>query len=108
MKKLFENFWYIIAIVMIVGGVVISFWEMFSGIWNIILDIGDGSWVKGIIFLPFSIFGSIQIIRGSCAVFKNDLPSYAPSSRIPTKDTILSILYLVVTITSYIILFIVI
>lgn len=33
-------------------------------LWQTILKVGDGSWIKGIISLPLCLIGAIQIFRG--------------------------------------------
>ena len=58
---------------------------------------GGGSIIRGIIMAPFFIFGAIQIFRGACKVFDEDLQKM--DSR---KDSIWNYFYIPVTILGYI------
>lgn len=35
---------------------------------DFIITVGNGSWVVGIILLPLSVYGAIQIVRGFCSL----------------------------------------
>ena len=102
MKKLLKEnlFWIILALIVIV--------VVISDLWEIILNIGNGSWFRGLIFLPFATIGIIQIIRGVFAIFEKDLPLNIPYNSLSKGTQIFTILYYIITIISLAILFVVI
>lgn len=73
MKKFFSNLlsniWLaLLEIILIIGAVygIVSFCEPFVTI------LGDGSLLKGILMMPFGIFGMIQFFRGAVKVLESD------------------------------------
>ena len=69
MKNFFSNIWFaFLIIILILGAVVgiVSFCEPFVTI------LGDGSVLKGILLLPFGIFGIVQFFRGAMKVLESD------------------------------------
>lgn len=61
---------------------------------------GGGSAFLGIIFAPFFIIGVIQVFRGFCSIFDNDL------KKMDTKgDSILNYFYIPATVIGYIAVF---
>lgn len=95
MKKFFKNFWLIISIiitiVIIVGCFAFGFFEIFRMIWDFILFIGGGYWVKGLLLLPFCGIGLIQIIRGIIEIMSKDINKYNDYTK---KTAILLYIYI--------------
>jgi hypothetical protein len=82
----------------------VSLFSVFLGLGSVaemvikIVEIaGGGSIIRGIIMAPFFIFGAIQIFRGACKVFDEDLRKM--DSR---KDSIWNYFYIPATIIGYI------
>lgn len=73
MKKLFSNvlFYGTIALVIIVPLTV-----FFHSTAGLIQALGNGSFVLGLIVLPFVIIGGINVFRGFCAVLDKDDKKY--------------------------------
>lgn len=38
-------------------------------LWDIVLKLGDGSWLAGILTLPFAINGLILVVKGTFTLF---------------------------------------
>jgi len=110
MKKFFKNFWWIflaiIMIIIVIGCIVVGAYDFIQDVWYFIINIGGGSWVKGLIFFPFCIMGIIQVVRGFFAIIQKDLPEDIPYIKLPWKQKALSYLYWISTILGYAILFI--
>ena len=69
MKNFFSNIWFAFLIIILILGAVagiVSFCEPFVTI------LGDGSLLKGILLLPFGIFGIVQFFRGAMKVLESD------------------------------------
>ena len=69
MKDFFSNIWFVFLIIILILGAVVgivSFCEPFVTI------LGGGSILKGILLLPFGIFGIVQFFRGIMKVFESD------------------------------------
>jgi hypothetical protein len=99
MKDFFAKFWWIllsiIMIILLIGGFTVGIWAMFQQIWEFIIKIGNGSWIKGLIFLPFLIIGIIQVARGLFSVAGKDEDLFDFDNH-PYR----MILYLIITIFS--------
>lgn len=104
-KKSFNNLFWIISCVIVIALIILA---IISGLWEIIINIGNGSWVKGLIFLPFATIGVIQITRGIFAIFEKDLLLNIPDNLLSKRTQIFTTLYYIITIISLVILFIVI
>ena len=109
MKDFFSWIWWIllaiICIIIFIAAFSIGVIEMFQVLWTIIIKIGDGSWIKGLIFLPFATIGLIQVTRGFFAILKKDIPDNIPYDSLSTKSKVLIWLYLICTAAGYYILF---
>ena len=81
--KFFEKFGNILGVIALiiilaipVCGMIFGFYQMFSTIWGILSDfilfLGNGSWIRGLILLPFCSVGLIQIIRGLIETLRKD------------------------------------
>lgn len=46
----------------------VGLYKFFDVCIKFIKNVGNGSWVVGIILLPLSVYGAIQIIRGFCSL----------------------------------------
>jgi hypothetical protein len=63
--------------------------------WSMILNIGGGSWLLGIILMPFFFIGGINIIRAFWHLFEKDIESLG------IEKYWLGILYFIVCFVSY-------
>lgn len=98
MKNFFSNIWFaFLIIILILGSVVgiVSFCEPFVTI------LGDGSILKGILLLPFGIFGIVQFFRGAMKVFESDCTDMECAGH---KQTWKLALYVLLSIISYFVL----
>lgn len=95
MKNFFSNIWFtFLIIILILGAVVgiVSFCEPFVTI------LGGGSILKGILLLPFGIFGIVQFFRGAMKVLESDCTDMECAGH---KQTWKLALYVLVSIFSY-------
>lgn len=99
MKKFLSNLFLnmlsaIMVIALILGALygIVSFCEPFVTI------LGDGSILKGILLLPFGIFGMIQFYRGAMMVLESDCTDMECAGH---KQTWKLSLYVLVSIFSY-------
>ena len=98
MKKFFNNLHdklFIAIVVLIIVAVILA------TNWSMILDIGGGSWLLGIILMPFFFIGGINIIRAFWHLFTKDAESLG------VEESWLCGLYLIVCVVSYVVFFIV-
>lgn len=108
MKNFFSYIWWIILVIICLVFFSLGIFSMLSGVLNIIINIGGGSWLKGLIFLPFATIGIIQVIRGFFAVIEKDFPNEISYDSLSLKNKIFAMLYWIITVLSYAVLFIVI
>jgi hypothetical protein len=95
MKDFFSNIWFaFLVIILILGAVygIVSFCEPFVTI------LGGGSILKGILLLPFGIFGTVQFFRGAMKVFESDCMDMESAGH---KQTWKLVLYVLFSIFSY-------
>ena len=95
MKNFFSNIWFtFLIIILILGAVVgiVSFCEPFVTI------LGGGSILKGILLLPFGLFGLIQFYRGAMKVFESDCTDIECAGH---KQTWKLVLYVLFSLFSY-------
>ena len=98
MKKFFNNLHdklFIAIVVLIIVAVILA------TNWSMILDIGGGSWLLGIILMPFFFIGGINIIRAFWYLFEKDVES------LEIAEYWHFILYLILSVVSYVVFFIV-
>lgn len=92
MKKFFNNLRYKLFIAIVVLIIVAL---ILATNWSMILDIGGGSWLLGIILMPFFFIGGINIIRAFWYLFEKDVESLG------IAEYWVGILYLIVCVVSY-------
>lgn len=61
--------------------------------------LGNGSVLRGLLLMPFGIFGMIQVIRGAGNVFNLDMEKI--NSMKESEGVLLGSLYIVVSLVSY-------
>ena len=99
MKKFFNNLGYKLFIVIAVLIIVVI---TLATNWSMILNIGGGSWLLGIILLPFFFVGGINVIRAFWYLFERDIES------LKIGEYWHSILYLILCVVGYGVFFVVI
>jgi hypothetical protein len=103
MKEFFSNlFFYLFLILIAIVVILCACFNLVSFCEPIVLTLGGGSILRGILLLPFAIFGMIQIIRGSIKVFDSDANNM---ESILTKYEWVAPLYFLLSIFSYFVLF---
>ena len=81
MKKFFSNlFSSIFVLVFIAVCVFMTVRSVYQLCAPFVLALGNGSILRGIIFLPLGIFGIVQIVRGVMYIFDHDVEKMESSN----------------------------
>lgn len=68
LSKILQTLIFIICITLMILATGIQFYEIFRHCAKFVKIIGNGSWITGVILLPLSIYGVIQIVKGFCSL----------------------------------------
>lgn len=75
LSKILISLLIMLLIALIIFATGIQFYEIFKYCARFVKIVGNGSWVIGVILLPLSIYGAIQIFKGFCSLCDQEINS---------------------------------